>query len=147
VLVAGPGADQSGLSDCRVAHDHALDQLLMRLLIVHHRQSPLLMQRALSPARSLEFPTAVPGADDAAAVVSAAAKCMHHIRHPDWNTTSSTSPSIRYALKLKDRRCTFLIYLTNLSALFTSDNDPMTVSFRVLKKALCRFNADCRTFR
>lgn len=99
VLVAGSGADQSGLSDCRVTHDHALDQFLVRLLIVHHRQSPLLMQYAFSPARSLEFRTAVSGADDST-VVSVAADCVYHIRQPDCNTTSPTLPQIRYALKL-----------------------------------------------
>lgn len=99
VLVAGPGADQSGLSDCRVTHDHALDQFLVRLLIVHHRQSPLLMQYTFSPARSLEFRIAVSG-DNATAVVSVAADCVHHIRQSDCNTASPTLPQIRYALKL-----------------------------------------------
>lgn len=36
VLVAGTRANQTGLTDRRVADDDALDQLLVGLLIVHH---------------------------------------------------------------------------------------------------------------
>lgn len=36
VLVTGPGTDQPGFTDCCVADDHALDQLLVWLLIIHN---------------------------------------------------------------------------------------------------------------
>jgi len=59
LLVAGAGADEASLAHRGVAHQHALDQLLVGLLIIHYGQHPLYHQtlkqtnkRTQSPSRS-----------------------------------------------------------------------------------------------
>lgn len=62
MFVASPGADEPSLADGGVPDDHALDQLLVRLLIIHHRQASLLFIQRTSPSRFL-YPVFVRASD------------------------------------------------------------------------------------